>query len=263
MRYFIHLAYDGTRYRGWQRQLNTPDSIQEIIETTLSRMTGRQMTVTGCGRTDAGVHARQYFAHIDYPGFDFDPVERLNRMLPDDISVFDFIPVHDRAHTRYDAVQRSYEYHLHFFKDPFLSLYSTHMVTNPPDPLIIREGLDFLMSMRDFRYMCLTPNRAKHTICPLDAATCEFSDDGLRMKFRFTAARFLKSMIRIIVARLLELGSGKITMATFEDINTGHGRLKYSTITYPQGLHLVSVRYPYLDIPVRSALLPGNPSVSR
>lgn len=247
MRYFVHLAYDGGKYRGWQRQHNTPHSVQEVMEAALSRMAGRSITVNGCGRTDAGVHARQYFAHIDLPEFDFDPVERLNRMLPEDISVFEFIPVHDRAHARFDAVERSYVYYLHFYKDPFLAGYSTYLETGLPDCTLMNEGLAFLMTLKDFRHMCLTPDRTKHTICPLDAADIIVSGDGLRMKIRFTAARFLKSMIRIIVARLTELGCGKISMAKFEEINTGQCKLKYSTIAYPQGLHLISVRYPYLE----------------
>lgn len=229
-------------------------SVQQVLEDCMCCMTSQNRAIIGCGRTDAGVHARQYFAHMDHPGFDFDPVDRLNRMLPDDVTVFEFIPLHDRAHSRFDAIQRTYQYHIHLSRDPFLAPYSTYMEWASPDFGLLDRGLEFLLGLEDFRHVCLTPDRTNNTICPLNSADFTVSTDGRRVVFTFSAARFLKSMIRIMVARLIELAMGKISLSQFEDINTGNARLKYSTIAYPQGLHLVSVQYPYLDCPLISGV---------
>lgn len=255
MRYFIHLAYRGTAFSGWQRQSNTEKSIQALLEKTLEKMTGQPISIMGCGRTDTGVHAMQYFAHFDYGDeWNYDPVERLNRMLPQDISIYEVISVHDRAHSRYDAIKRSYEYHLHQQPNPFLAPFSTYYMLDELDIGAIRSGLDIIRSIDDFRHLCLTPDRFKNTLCTMYQAELSVSEDGMRLCFRFTANRFLKSMIRIIVSRLLALGEGKITLTQFEDINTGNQQLRYRTLAFPQGLHLTKVIYPYLERDVRSFL---------
>lgn len=247
MRYFIHLAYKGTAYRGWQKQSTTDLGIQQILESCLSKMTGKDISIMGCGRTDAGVHAMQFFAHFDLNvDWSYDPVERLNRMLPDDISVFELIPVEPRAHSRYDAIRRSYEYHIHFIKNPYLAQFSFYL-SEVPDFELIRKGLDIILKMEDFRYFCLTPDRVKNTKCTIYDASIHVSEDRNSIIIRFTANRFLKSMIRIITGYLLELGSGKIDLETFEAISEGKVMLKYPVIAYPHGLHLSRVVYPYLE----------------
>ncbi|MBK8626299.1 MAG: tRNA pseudouridine synthase A [Saprospiraceae bacterium] len=253
MRYFMHLAYRGTAFSGWQRQSNTEKSIQALLENTLEKMTGQPITIMGCGRTDSGVHAMQYFAHFDCDeSWSYDPVERLNRMLPQDVSIYEMIPVHERAHTRYDAIKRSYEYHLHLQPNPFLAPFSAYYMLEELDIAAMRSGLDRIREIEDFRHLCLTPDRFKNTLCKMYQADLTVSEDGLRLCFSFTANRFLKSMIRIIVSRLLALGEGKITLTQFEDINTGNQQLRYRTLAFPQGLHLTKIIYPYLERDVKS-----------
>ncbi|MCB0662746.1 MAG: tRNA pseudouridine synthase A, partial [Saprospiraceae bacterium] len=119
MRYFIHLAYNGTRFNGWQRQPNAI-GVQQVIEDTFSMVLRSEITLTGCGRTDTGVHASSYFAHFDFEG-DFPPqfLRRINKILSADIVIFSIIPVDPDAHARFDAVKRSYVYRIGFVKDPF------------------------------------------------------------------------------------------------------------------------------------------------
>ncbi len=254
MRYFLHLAYNGAAYNGWQRQLNAPHSVQQVLEAAISKLTNQKITVMGCGRTDAGVHADQYFVHVDFdqipkPDFCF----RLNKILPLDIIIYDIIPVHDRAHTRYDAISRSYAYFLHLDKDPFLAPFSAYYEVNL-DLEAIKPGLDQIKQMTDFRYLCLTPDRIKSTICMVSQAEVSTSPDGRRWCFRFTANRFLKAMIRLTVARLILLGSGKIDLETFIAINTGNHKLKIPALAYPQGLHLTNIEYPYLSIKPKTSI---------
>ncbi|MBK8517674.1 MAG: tRNA pseudouridine(38-40) synthase TruA [Saprospiraceae bacterium] len=254
MRYFLHLAYLGTAYNGWQKQINTQLCVQQILENALQKMTGEGMSVMGCGRTDTGVHAKQFFAHFDYePNWNYDPVERLNRMLPDDISVFEIIPVEKRAHTRYDATFRSYEYHVHLEKNPYLARISTYLDTKKLDFEAIRKGLESIRNTTDFRHLCLTPDRYKNTICRISVAELEVSADSKMICFRFTANRFLKSMIRIMVARLIALGEGKIDLDTFADAQQGNQKLRFRTLAFPCGLHLSKVVYPYLEREVKAS----------
>src|SRR5690606_28072877 len=125
IRYFIHLGFDGSSYSGWQRQKNTTNTVQEVIEQTLFQIFKQKITVYGCGRTDAGVHASQYVIHIDLDAVpEFDLKFRMNKLLPDNIVVFEIIEVNENQHCRYDAVARTYDYFIHWKKDPVLINYS-------------------------------------------------------------------------------------------------------------------------------------------
>ena len=120
MRYFIHIAYNGNNYRGWQR-LPGIVSIQEVIETILSRILKISVTILGCGRTDAQVHASQFFFHFDFEGGRLpDLLFLLNKNLPHDIVVYDVIQMEGLPHARFDAIQRSYDYYIHTQQDPYL-----------------------------------------------------------------------------------------------------------------------------------------------
>jgi len=96
------------------------------LETALSKLLKSQINIIGCGRTDAQVHATQFFFHMDVEKeWDFDLLFRLNKVLPDDIAIFDIIPMQGLPHCRYDAIQRTYDYFIHTYKDPFLSGFSS------------------------------------------------------------------------------------------------------------------------------------------
>jgi tRNA pseudouridine38-40 synthase len=193
------------------------------------------------------VHAREFFVYFDSVEKQDDSlIQRLNYNLPEDIVVHELIPVHDKANPRYDALSRSYKYFIHFDKNPFLARYSAHYPVKKLDIDLLRQGLEFYKKMTDFRHVCKTPERMNTTICNLTvAALCERQDEA-GLIFQFTANRFLKSMIRIILARLVELATGKIDYEQFCAINNGKTVLKYPTVAPPQGLHLWSIKYPYL-----------------
>ena len=130
-RYFIQLSYNGANYHGWQIQKNAV-SVQEILNDRLSVILRQPIETTGCGRTDTGVHAKQFFAHFDMLlSMDHRPstmdngiLRSLNAVLPDDIAVKDIYTVAADAHARFDAKLRTYEYHVHFNKDPFKNGFS-------------------------------------------------------------------------------------------------------------------------------------------
>ena len=125
MRYFLQCAYDGANFSGWQRQPNAP-SVQQTIEEALHLLLGEEIPVVAAGRTDAGVHARQMYAHFDFAEIDETEylVHRLNALLHQRISVQQIIPVHEQAHARFDATSRSYQYLISREKDPFLADWS-------------------------------------------------------------------------------------------------------------------------------------------
>jgi Pseudouridylate synthase len=120
VRYFFHIAFNGSNYRGWQRQ-SKAHNVQQVVEETLTKVLKVPTFTTGCGRTDAQVNASQFFFHVDiYREWDFDLLFRLNKTLPDDIAVYDILPVSHNQHARFDATARTYDYFIHTYKDPFL-----------------------------------------------------------------------------------------------------------------------------------------------
>jgi tRNA pseudouridine38-40 synthase len=247
MRYFVHLAYKGTKFRGWQRQANTTENIQEVIEQCLLKMTKQKINFIGCGRTDAGVHAMQYFGHFDYhEEWTYDPIERLNRMLPKDIRMYELIPVGEKNHTRFDAKKRTYKYYIHLEEDPFLTKLSTFHRAEKIDFDTMNLAVQSLMEVSDFKYLCLTPDKMPNTLCTIYESTMELSANQKRIVFTFAANRFLKSMIRLIVARLLAVGEGDISLDEFKDNTKNNQCYDFRTVAHPQGLYLTKVEYPFL-----------------
>ena len=249
MRYFLHLAYQGTHYRGWQRQ-PTAISIQATLEDCLSKMLGRKIVCMGCGRTDAGVHASQYFAHINYSGaLDYDPIFRLNKMLPDDIVVFNFIKVSPFTHAQYDAIQRSYDYYIHSLKHPFLNPLSTYFPLIHADLDRMEEACALIAEHSNFQFFCRSPEIYKHTDCQIVEARFYRNTEDNRFRIRITADRFLRGMMRMLVAAIVEVGEGRLSMPAYRAALKGEKPLPYPKAAYPQGLHLSAIQYPYLTIP--------------
>ena len=255
MRYFLHIAYKGKDYKGWQRQ--TADiSIQQVIEEKLQLMLGRKQRVVicGCGRTDAGVHADQYFFHVDIDEIlDYDPVFRLNKMLPDDIAVFDFIPVAENAHTQYDATKRTYNYFIHFYKEPFLNESSTLYLEEALDLQKMRQALEVLTRYGDFRALCKSPDKVNHTRCNISSTQLFLHETGTRIRLEITSNRFLRGMIRLIVYNVLKVGQGKMSLEDWEAFIAKNENPSYKKLAPPQGLFLSKIEYPYLKIAQKKA----------
>jgi tRNA pseudouridine38-40 synthase len=251
MRYFFHIGYHGTLYSGWQKHAGVV-SVQEIFETALGQLLKIPIAVNGCGRTDAQVHASQFFFHIDVAQeWDFDLLFRLNKMLPDDVAVFDVIPMQGLPHARFDAVQRSYDYFIHTYKDPFLSGFSALYPETSLNIDQMKKAVALLPLYNDYRAFCKMPDRIDHTICHVSSASLFVSNNGDRLRFSISANRFLSKMIRIIVGRLLEIGRGEMSVDEFENYLINKQTPKIIIPAYPQGLYLSKVTYPYLDIPAK------------
>jgi len=246
MRYFIQLAYQGTNYSGWQRQTNTPDTIQQVIEEAISRMLKVDTHIHGCGRTDAGVHASQYFAHLDIEALpDYDFIDRINYVLPDDIAIATIQAVGPRSNAQHDATWRTYEYYFHLIKTPSIHTTSAYYNLDHLDIPLINAGIDIIKQTKDFRSLCKQPNLYKNTDCVIQSAHLEAIDGEERYRFSITANRFLRGMIRYMIARLLDIGTGKLPIVEFEDqlISRESFDVPYHTQGKPEGLFLSKIQY--------------------
>lgn len=248
MRYFLHLAYQGKNYSGWQRQ-TTALSIQQVIEDSISKMLKEKIHIHGCGRTDAGVHASQYFAHIDiHREIDFDFIERINLMLPSDISIYELIPVDAGCNAQYDAQFRTYTYYFHTNKIPSKSDISAYYNLRDLNLGKINEALNIIENTVDFRSLCKNPDLYKHTNCKIEYVNLiELPEKGC-FRFEIKANRFLRGMIRYIVARLFDIGTGKLDLNYFASTLSDRQEFgfKFQSKGYPQGLYLSKIEYPYL-----------------
>jgi len=246
MKYFLHLAYKGTNYSGWQRQPNAP-SIQETLEQCLAKMLGYSLPCIGCGRTDAGVHASQFFCHIIVKeALSYDPVFRINKMLPNDIVVYDFITVHKEAQAQFDALNRTYTYLLHGRKNPFKDDLSTFVEIKHLDIAKMKTAISYLDGSHNFRAFCKQPDIYKSTIC--NVREVYLKEESQQLTFTITANRFLRGMVRLLVGNLLEIGKGKLTIEQFRLALDKQQPLPYFNMAYPQGLYLSKVQYADLDI---------------
>ncbi|MES3018807.1 MAG: tRNA pseudouridine synthase A [Bacteroidota bacterium] len=252
MRYFVHIAYKGTRYFGWQNQ---PDkiSVQEVLETTLSKILKHPVIIYGCGRTDSGVHASQYFFHIDIEvDWNFDLFFRWNRILPDDIAIFDILPVDGKPHARFDAVLRTYDYFFHTYKDPFLSEGSALYLLPDLNLSEMKKAVDLLPKYNDYSAYCKSPDKNEHNICEVSAAGLFTNSNGNRIRFQISSNRFLGRMIRILSRKLIEIGSGTMSVDEFESHLISKKTPPLILPAHPQGLYLSKVTYPFLNLPVNA-----------
>lgn len=246
MRYFLRFAYDGTAFHGSQRQPNGV-TVQETMEQALALIFREEVQLTFAGRTDAGVHAHEMYAHFDIGDEEMRRegerlVFRLNGILPDSIAIFDIYPVKENAHARFDAVRRTYEYHIIDHKDPFLCKQATR----------VRPGLDFaamnesaklLIGKQDFASFCRTNTDVKTTICDLKQAEWKELDNGHAV-FTISADRFLRNMVRAVVGTLFEVGRGKMTKGQFAEVITQHNRCAAGDSAPAEGLFLTHIEYP-------------------
>lgn len=246
MKFLIHLSYKGTNYHGWQRQARHL-TVQEVLENALEKMTGSKINCIGCGRTDAGVHASQYFCHIKVEeDFKFDPVFRLNKMLPNDIVIHAFDKVEWNFHAQHDAIARTYTYCIHTEPDAFLNDLSAFYTRENMDTDKMLAALNIIARQQDFRPMCKQPELNKTTICKLTKARLEIFENGKHLEFTFTADRFLRAMVRILVGQTLEIGYGRMDLEAFENcFKTGQPPNRFK-LAHPQGLYLSGVRYAFL-----------------
>ena len=210
----------------------------------------------GCGRTDAQVHATQFFFHLEVEKeWNFDLLFRLNKLLPPDIAVFEIIPVKDSQHARFDAMQRTYDYFIHTSKDPFLNENSALYLEQNLNLDEMAKGAELFMKHKDFRAFCKSPDKYKHTICNISSSTLFKDAVGDKIRFQISANRFLSSMVRTMMGALLEIGRGKFTTEELDRCIINQDLPEFIKPAYPQGLYLSKVTYRYLDIPAHTEFL--------
>lgn len=249
-RYFFHIAYKGTHYRGWQRQQKA-HSIQAVIEKKISEaLKLPEVGIMGCGRTDAGVHASQFFFHTDIAQqLPDNLVYILNKIFPVDIAVFDIIQMEGYPNARYDATERVYDYLFHNYKDPFLEEGSSCYVDKKLDFDKMKKAVALMTQYADYRAFCRCPEKHNTTITNINAAQLFISDNEKQLRFQVAANRFLTGQIRILFQKLLEIGTGKFSVEEFENCLVTRIRPKSILPAHPQGLFLSKVSYPFLELP--------------
>lgn len=209
MRYFLELSYNGKNYAGWQRQ-NNAISVQEVLEENLSKILNNKIEIVGCGRTDAGVHAKQYFAHVDIEkAHPENFLYRINNMLPEDIAIQKIFDVKPDFHARFDAINRTYKYFIHFEKNPFLEDYSFLLLNKTLDISAMNHCLSLILGEHDFSCFEKKGSDNKTSVCVLKDAFFEQNENGL--VFTITANRFLRNMVRRITAAMLMLGLNQLS----------------------------------------------------
>ena len=241
MRYFIELSYDGTPFVGWQRQ-RAGDSVQSCLEDALSILFSKPISIVGAGRTDAGVHAHQLFAHVDIDEhIDQDLMFRLNKLLPKEIAVNNIITVSQDAHARFDAVSRTYRYLINKQKNPFLQKRSYHFA-KPLDLDLMNQAAKILIDHEDFKCFSKSRTDVKTYVC--DVQEAYWQQNGSELAFYIQANRFLRNMVRAIVGTLIEVGLRKISISDFEAILKSRDRSKAGYSVPAHGLYLEKVNYP-------------------
>ena len=248
MRYFLHLAYNGKDYHGWQRQPGDI-TVQEKIENSLELLLGKPTALIGAGRTDAGVNAAMMVAHFDAENAIGDPVRfiaSLNGMTdPFNICFYSLTHVHDSAHARFDAMSRTYRYYVHTRRSPFLFPYSFQSVNNL-DFELMNEAAAHLLDVDDFTSFAKLHTDTKTNICDVTAAEWKrLSANDSQWYFEITANRFLRNMVRAVTGTLMEVGRGKLSIEGFKEIVAQKDRCAAGTSMPPSPLFLQEIIYPY------------------
>jgi tRNA pseudouridine38-40 synthase len=241
LRYFLDISYKGTDFHGWQKQRNAT-TVQEVLETKLSQLLKVETHLMGSGRTDTGVHAKQQMVHFDHEALlTEEVVYKLNKMLPMDIAAHHLYLVADNAHARFDAISRSYEYHIHRLKNPFVNGQSYYF----PAPLSIaalNEASQYLRGKQDFTSFSKVHTTVSHFECDVMEAYWEEHAEGL--VFHVRANRFLRGMVRALVGTLIEVGVGRQDPTWIKAILDAKDRKEAGRAVPSDGLFLTRVEYP-------------------
>jgi tRNA pseudouridine38-40 synthase len=238
-RYFIEVAYKGTRYSGFQVQENAV-TIQSEVEQAFQTLHRQHVPFTGSSRTDAGVHALQNFFHFDFEN-DVHPqaVYKLNAILPKDVVVKNIYPMHLEAHSRFDAVGREYRYRIHRFKDPFLENASFYYPFKL-DMDLLHQGAAYIAGQQNFLSFSKTNTQVKNFTCTIYKSF--WTEEGESLTYTIKGNRFLRGMVRLVTATLLKLARGKMTLLQLEELFKAGDRTVFSVPAH--GLYLNKVEYP-------------------
>ena len=246
MRYFLHLAYHGKPFVGWQRQPNGL-SVQQCLEDCCSTLLQSPIQIVGCGRTDTGVHASDFYAHIDVeapPPENF--ISRLNKMLPDAIGVYAIIPVQSDQHARFDATARTYHYWVGGRKDPMLSdRCYFYYYYDRIDFDLLQEAAQALTSYHDFFTFSKSRTDVKTFECDILRSQWYREDQNL-LRFEISANRFLRGMVRLIVGMCLHVSIGRLELDVVKEALETQSVYPNRWSAPAHGLTLTRVEYPFL-----------------
>jgi len=247
MRYFVELSYLGTPYFGWQRQPKQL-TVQAVLENTMAMLLKNKIELIGCGRTDTGVHAKQYFAHFDYNEILTESSciklqHKLNSFLPKEIVIHRIFQVEDEVHARFSAINRTYRYYVATSKDPF-HFQTTYRVFEKLNMEEMNLAANLLLGNKDFTSFSKLHTDVNNNFCEITAAFWE--ERNGQLVFTITANRFLRNMVRAIVGTLLLVGKGKISIVDFEKIILQKERCKAGISAPAHALFLEEVKYKFL-----------------
>ena len=242
MRYFIELSYNGKGYHGWQNQPNAI-SVQEVVERALSRLLNTPVAIMGAGRTDAGVHASQMFAHFDTVAI-FNPqdlVFKLNSFLPDDVAIARIFKVKPEIHARFYAMSRTYLYRVSVRKNVF-EFDASYYVKQALDLDKMNAAAKLLLEYKDFQCFSKSKTDVKTYHCDIIKAEWLIKDGELH--FVIQANRFLRNMVRAIVGTLINIGLGKMDVEALHQIIKSKNRSEAGFSVPAHGLYLTHIEYP-------------------
>ena len=242
MKYFFEISYNGANYHGWQIQKNVI-SVQEVLTDGLTTFFKQEISIVGSGRTDAGVHARQQFFNVDID-VDFDiesTIFKLNSFFPREISINAIRAVRSDVSARFNASSRSYEYHMHTFKKPFLDGLSYYF-WNEINVNQMNKAAAILLTKTDFQAFSKVKTETNTFLCDITAA--KWIQEEHLLVFHISANRFLRGMVRTVVGTLLDVGLGKTTLKEFEEIIESKDRRNAGRSVPACGLYLSTVEYP-------------------
>lgn len=240
-RFLFEIKFDGTNYHGWQIQKNA-HSVQAQVNSSLEIILRQSIETVGCGRTDTGVHASKYYFHVDLTNpFPKDFLYRLNTILPEDISVVNYLEVSSDFNARFSAVKRKYQYFIHTKKNPFLNKYSWQNGNNL-DLEKMNEAAKILCTFSNFKCFSKSNTQVDSFECKMYGAQWKSIGED-RIMFEIEANRFLRNMVRAIVGTMVDIGKHKLSIENFIQIIESQNRSNAGASVPGKGLFLCDVNY--------------------
>ncbi len=241
MRYFLEVSYKGTSYSGFQSQKNA-NTIQAEVEKAFKILLKEEIQLTGSSRTDTGVHALQNYFHFDTKSeLSSQLLYNLNALLPGDIAVRNLYKVRDEAHCRFDAITREYKYYVYQKKNPFLEG-KAYYYPYTLDVELMQKAATIIKAYSDFTSFSKRNTQVKSFTC--DIQESHWIIEGECFIYQVKANRFLRGMVRALVATMLKVGRNKTNPEQFRTISESKDCTLADFSAPPEGLFLVQVAFP-------------------
>ena len=250
-KYLINISFDGTNYNGWQVQRNSSQTVQQKINDGLSKLLREKIETLGCCRTDAGVHAKELFAHFESAKGNLAEKDganqqiclyKFNSVLPSDISINEIYSINEKVNARFDATARTYQYFIHGKRNPFL-INRSYYYYSELDIARMNKAAKLLTRYNDFTAFSKMNTQVKTNLCKIYQAGWKKDTSG-NLVFTIRADRFLRGMVRMIVGTMVLLGKHRITLSEFKEIIESKNCQNAGALVPACGLFLTKVEYP-------------------